>query len=80
MIDVTARDVSAAGAYLYAETESPPEPGQKVRVLLHSAAELKNPTMVFQVTGVPVRLEDDQPERGSGFAVKFENVPDFSQR
>ena len=80
MIDVTARDVSAEGAYLYAETETPPEPDQKVRVLLHSAPELKNSTMLFQATGVVVRLENDQPEREPGFAVQFEDTPDFSER
>ena len=80
MIDVTARDVSAEGAYLYTETETPPAPGQKVRVLLHSAPELKNSTMMFQATGVVTRLEDDQPEREPGFAVKFEDVPDFGDR
>lgn len=80
MIDVTARDVSAGGAYLYAETETPPEPGQKVRVLLHSAPELKNSTMMFQATGVVVRLENDQLEQEPGFAVKFEDIPDLSER
>jgi c-di-GMP-binding flagellar brake protein YcgR len=80
MIDVTARDVSAEGAYLFAETETPPEPGQKVRVLLHSAPELKNSTMMFQATGVVVRLEKDQAEREPGFAVQFEDVPNLSKR
>ena len=79
MIDVTARDVSAQGAYLYAETENPPEPGQKVRVLLHSAPELKNSTMMFQATGVVIRLEDDQPNRDPGFSVQFEEVPESSE-
>jgi len=80
MIDVTARDVSAEGAYLFAETDTPPEPGQEVRVLLHSAPELKNSTMMFQATGVVVRLEQDQQEQEPGFAVQFENVPDLSKR
>lgn len=80
MIDVTARDVSAEGAYLYAETETPPKPGQKVRVLLHSAPELKNSTMMFQATGVVVRLENDQPEGEPGFAVQFEDIPDLSEQ
>ena len=79
MIDVTARDVSAQGAYLYAETENPPEPGQKVRVLLHFAPELKNSTMMFQATGAVIRLEDHQPHRDPGFAVQFEEVPDSSE-
>ncbi len=79
MIDVRARDVSAEGAYLFAETENPPEAGQKVRVLLHSAPELKNSSMTFQANGVVVRLEDDQVEREPGFAVQFENAPDFSE-
>ncbi|MEE8348896.1 MAG: PilZ domain-containing protein [Acidobacteriota bacterium] len=79
MIDVRARDVSADGAYLYAETKNPPEAGQKVRVLLHSAPELKNSSMKFQANGVVVRLEDDQVEREPGFAVKFENAPDISE-
>ena len=72
-------DVSAQGAYLYAETENPPEPGQKVRVLLHSAPELKNLTMMFQATGAVILLEDDQPNRDPGFAVQFEEVPDSSE-
>ena len=79
MIDVTARDVSAQGAFLYAETENPPEAGQEVRVLLHSAPELKNSTMMFQATGVVTRLEDDQPDREPGFAVQFEEKPDSSK-
>ena len=72
-------DVTAQGAYLHAETENPPEPGQKVRVLLHSAPELKNSTMMFQATGVVTRLEDDQPDREPGFAVQFEETPNSSE-
>jgi hypothetical protein len=49
-------------------------------VLLHSAPELKNSTMMFQATGVVVRLEQDQQEQEPGFAVQFENVPDLSKR
>ena len=49
-------------------------------MLLHSAPELKNSTMMFQATGVVVRLENDQPEREPGFAVQFEDIPEFSER
>ena len=80
MIDVTARDVSAEGAYLYAETDIPPEPGQKVRVLLHSAPELKNSTMMFQATGVVVRLEDDQPEREPRLCHQIRGCPRFQRK
>ena len=80
MIDVTARDVSAEGAYLYAETDIPPEPGQKVRVLLHSAPELKNSTMMFQATGVVVRLEDDQPEREPLLCHQIRGCPRFQRK
>ena len=79
MIDVTARDVSAQGTYLYAETENPPELGQKVRMLLHSAPELKHSPMMFQATGVVIRLEDGQLNRDPSFAVQFEEVPESSK-
>jgi len=73
MIDVTATDVSGEGAYLL--TDEPVEVGQGIRLLLESAPELNDSTMVFRATGVVLRVEEDSPEGKLGFAVKFHENP-----
>ena len=75
MVDVTATDVSAEGAYLL--TDTPVAVGTTVRLLLQSAPELKNSTLMFQAVGAVIRVDKDLPNQKCGIALKFEEVPTF---
>ncbi len=74
-IEVAAKDVSLAGAYLWADAPIA-RIGDKIRINLSCASELEQFQLSVKAVGTVVRV--DQPQEGGyGFAVKFKRMPDF---
>ena len=74
-IEVAAKDVSVAGAYLWADAPRA-RIGDKIRINLRCESELEQFQLSVKAVGTVVRV--DQPQEGGyGFAVKFKRMPDF---
>jgi hypothetical protein len=76
-IEVVAKDISLAGAYLWVSAPRPcPRVGDKIEVNLRSDSELEEFQLSVEAVGTVVRV--DLPQEGDhGFAIKFAKVPDF---
>ncbi len=76
-IEVVAKDVSFAGAYLWAGAPKVfPRVGDKISINLRGPSELVEFQFSVKAVGTVVRV--DQPQEGEhGFAVKFKRLPDL---
>jgi len=77
MVTVTATGMSAEGAYLL--TDASLEVGQTVRLVLQSPSDPEQPSIMFKAVGEVVRTEE-LPGQKVGIAVKFNEIPTFSEK
>jgi hypothetical protein len=76
-IEVVAKDISLAGAYLWAGApRTCPRVGDKIEINLRSDSEFEEFQLSVEAVGTVVRV--DLPQKSDhGFAIKFAKMPDF---
>ena len=76
-IEVVAKDISLAGAYLWADApRACPRVGDKIEINLRSDSEFEEFQLSVEAVGTVVRV--DLPQKSDhGFAIKFAKMPDF---
>ena len=76
-IEVVAKDIGLAGAYLWADGPKVcPRVGDKIRINLRSDSEFEEFQLSVEAVGTVVRV--DLPQKSDhGFAIKFAKLPHF---
>ncbi len=76
-IEVVAKDIGLAGAYLWADAPKVcPRVGDKIEINLRSDSEFEEFQLSVEAVGTVVRV-DLPKETDHGFAIKFAKMPDF---